>query len=255
MTLLIRANLSNWFFRNSLFYLILSRKKTISAWHKLLEGKTFNLNEWSCQKSNQMKTEGFSWMFGAAKASVSAASNAVAWGTSILALNRPRAGNNEPNSGFQRLRCVWGRRNKMAEINGSFKLQARCFGFLRSGGRWPCFDEVLFFLLALLHLVSLSRRWNVWYEGKPFFILVTSHIFDPLRAFCYFPFFFFYSWSLTVLLSPPFPVPLVFLPLLSSHTEWGMYFPKEYGTVWVGSLSLPYMPVQLCLALLFPKIQ
>lgn len=72
--------------------------------------------------------------------------------------------------------CVRRRGIKMTEINESFKWQAWCFGFLRSGGRWLCFGEVLFFVLALLHLVSLSRQWNVWYEGKPFFILVTSLI-------------------------------------------------------------------------------
>lgn len=235
---------------------MLSRKKTISAWHKLLEGKTYSLNEWSCQKSNQMKIEVCSWMFGAAKASTSAASNAVAWNTSILAINRPRTGNNEPNSGFQCLRCVWDRRNKMAEINGSFKLQAWCFGFLSSGGRWLCFDEVLFFLLALLHLVSLLRRWNVWYEGKPFFIfLVTSHIFDPLRAFCYFPFFLFlflipYCASLS-----SFPCSFCFSSSTFIPHRMRYVFPKRIQNSMSG-ITFPAIyadAVMPCSA--FPKIQ
>lgn len=107
-------------------------------------------------------------MSGAAQAAISADYNAVTWNTAIPALNWARTRNNKPNGWFQCLRSVWCRGNKMAKINGSFKLQAWCFGFLKSGGKWLCVDEVLFFLLALLHLVSSSRRWNVWYEGSPF---------------------------------------------------------------------------------------
>lgn len=155
---------------------MVSKKKTIQLDTSSWKGKLSAWMNKACQKNKQLKIRICSWMCGSAKAAMSAAYNAVACSTSTPALNWPRTGNNEPNSGFQCLRCVWCRRNKMAEINGSFKLQARCFGFLRSGRGWPCFDEVLFFLLAPLHLVSLSRRWNVWYEGKPFFIFLVRSL-------------------------------------------------------------------------------
>ena len=90
----------------------------------------------------------------------------------------------------------------MAENDGSFKLEARCFGFLRSGRRWLCFDEVLVFLLALLHLVTVLVECLVWREGL---FHPLGHIFDPLKAFCYSPFFLYFC-SLTVPLYFPFPV-------------------------------------------------
>lgn len=68
---------------------------------------------------------------------------------------------------------------------------------------WPYFDEVLFFLLALLPFVSSLHQWNVWYEEKPFFMfLVTSCSVKCILLLAFFLFLFLMPYCASLSSSP-----------------------------------------------------
>lgn len=152
-------------------------------------------------------------MWGAAKAAIRAAYSAVSWNMSIGALHCARTGKNEPMPQVcDAEETKW--LKSMYALSCSFDALvswdlADLVAMLWWGLIFPVSPPPLCLLVALVECL-------VW---RKTLFHVLGHIFDLLSAFCYFPFFSFYSWSLTVPLSPPLPVPPSFLSLLSSHTE------------------------------------